>query len=174
MSQRRYSYVGPPDIRDAARNAPPGSLIHTVDDLSAWLTSHSSDAENDGSITATFVVGTDGNLRLAPRRSEHVACATGGPVLSAGEITFSDDCDVAEITNQSTGFCPEPESWSSVADALDRIPVDHPDDFTLRVIFRLCPKCNERNLVKDGWFVCDLCGADLPADWNFPTVSPGG
>ncbi|MCH8924343.1 MAG: hypothetical protein IIA67_14485 [Planctomycetes bacterium] len=151
-------------------SSPPGALICTVDNLSAWLTAQSSGLESDGSLIATFVVDTDGALRLAPRRSEHVACASGGPVLSAGEITFSSDGMVSDVTNQSTGFCPEPESWQSVADALDRIPVDRPDDFTLCIVFRLCPKCNERNIVKDGWFVCDLCGADLPAEWNFPAA----
>ena len=174
MSPRRYSYVGPPDIHDAAMLSPPGSLIQSLDDLSAWLTAQSSDAELDGSLIATFVVDTDGVLRLAPRRSEHIACASGGLVLSAGEITFSTDGNITEVSNQSTGFCPEPESWTSVADALDRIPVDRPDDFALCVVFRLCPKCNERNIVKDGLFVCDLCGADLPADWNFPVASSGG
>ena len=106
------------------------------------------------------------------RRAEHVACAGGGPVLSAGEITFFDG-DVSEITNQSTGFCPEPESWTTVAAGLDAIPVNRPDDFTTRVVFRLCPACNERNIVKDGWFVCDLCGADLPETWNFPKAQRG-
>jgi hypothetical protein len=168
MAPRQYSYVGPPNIREAAMSSAPGTLIHSVDDLSSWLAAESSEAEFDGSLTATFVVDSNGELRLAPRRSEHVACASGGPVLSAGEISFSSDGDVTGITNQSTGFCPEPESWPSVAHALDRIPVGHPDGFTLCVAFRLCPKCNERNIVKDGWFFCDLCGADLPEAWNCP------
>jgi hypothetical protein len=25
---------------------------------------------------------------------------------------------------------------------------------------------SEVNLVKDGWFVCVFCDADLPAEWN--------
>ena len=85
----------------------------------------------------------------------------------------NDETDVSEITNQSTGFCPEPESWPTVAAALDAIPIDRPDDFTTRVVFRLCPSCNERNIVKDGWFVCELCGADLPKHWNFPLAKRG-
>ena len=149
-----------------------GTPIRSGDDLSAWIASRSSDAEPDGSLIATFTVDVGGTLLLAPRRSEHVACAGGGPVLSAGEMTFLDG-DVSEITNQSTGFCPEPESWPTVAAALDAIPVDRPDDFTTRVVFRLCPGCNERNIVKDGWFVCDLCGADLPENWNFPVAQRG-
>ena len=168
MTLRQYQYVGPADIRDSAlASSPGGTPIRCLDDLSAWIASCSTDAESDGSLIATFTVDVDGTLLLAPRRSEHVACAIGGPVYSAGEITFSSDGDVSEITNQSTGFCPEPESWPAVASALDAIPVDRPDDFTIHVVFRLCPGCNERNIVKDSWFVCDLCGVDLPEKWNF-------
>ena len=32
---------------------------------------------------------------------------------------------------------------------------------------RHCEGCGERNVVRDGWFVCGVCGADLPAEWNF-------
>ena len=173
MAPRQYQYVGPADIRDSAlASSPAGIPIRSAADLTAWIASRSPDTEPDGSLIATFTVDVSGTLLLAPRRSEHVACAGGGPVLSAGEITFFDG-DVFEITNQSTGFCPEPESWSTVAAALDAIPVDRPDDFTTRVVFRLCPACNERNVVKDGWFVCDLCGADLPDNWNFPVTQRG-
>jgi hypothetical protein len=75
--------------------------------------------------------------------------------------------EVEEISNQSTGFCPEPESWPVVAAALDTLGVRHPGRFTLAVVFRRCPACGERNVVKDGWFACGVCGADLPAEWNF-------
>jgi hypothetical protein len=70
---------------------------------------------------------------------------------------------VVEASNQSTGYCPEPESWTAVAAALDRIGVPHPGGFTLEIMFRRCPKCGERNMVKDGWFAC---GAELPKEWN--------
>ena len=43
----------------------------------------------------------------------------------------------------------------------------HPGKFTRAFEFRLCEACNERNLVKDGWFVCSMCEAELPAEWNF-------
>jgi hypothetical protein len=29
------------------------------------------------------------------------------------------------------------------------------------------PKCHERNVVKDGYFVCAICGGELPSPWNF-------
>ncbi len=164
---RKYSYVGPPDIHKAALSSAPGTPIRSVPDLSTWIASQTNEVDPDGSVTATFIVDIDGVLCLAPRRSEHVACASGRPVLSAGEITFSVDGDVSQISNQSTGYCPEPESWPQVAAALDAIGVPHPNAFTVPIMFRLCPKCKERNIVKDEWFVCELCGADLPETWNF-------
>jgi hypothetical protein len=35
------------------------------------------------------------------------------------------------------------------------------------IMFRRCEKCGERNVVKEGWFVCGVCRTDLPAKWNF-------
>ena len=35
------------------------------------------------------------------------------------------------------------------------------------VFVRRCPTCGERNVIRDGWFACGSCGADLPAAWNF-------
>jgi hypothetical protein len=32
--------------------------------------------------------------------------------------------------------------------------------FTTEVIFRLCPRCGERNVVKDGWFAYQVCGGE--------------
>jgi hypothetical protein len=119
---------------------------------------------------ATFVIDCQGDLLLPDRRSEHVACAGGGPVLSAGEMFLlvrGDGVEVVEISNQSTGYCPEPESWPAVVSALDRIGVAHPGRFTAEIVFRRCEACGERNVVRDGWFVCGVCGAELPAEWNF-------
>jgi hypothetical protein len=164
---RLYQYVGPPEIRDIALSQPQGKPISSRGELAKWLNSADSDREPNGSLTATFVIDRAGLLCLAPRRSEHVACASGGPVLCAGETTFSENGEVSEISNQSTGFCPEPESWSFVAKALDQISIPHPGSFTTIVVFRRCPGCDERSIVKDGWFLCEICGADLPASWNF-------
>jgi len=109
-------------------------------------------------------------MLVADRHLEHIACSGGQPVLSAGEMFFasvSPSWEVVEVSNQSTGFCPEPESWPVVASALDRAGFKHPGQFTLAVTFRRCRACGERNVVKDEWFVCGVCGEDLPADWNF-------
>jgi RNA polymerase subunit RPABC4/transcription elongation factor Spt4 len=91
-------------------------------------------------------------------------------VLSAGEMFFrltAAGPEVIEVSNQSTGYCPEPESWPAVAAALDRLGVSHPGRFTLALVFRRCPACGQRNVVKDGWFACGVCNSDLSAEWNF-------
>lgn len=167
MGKREYEYVGPIEFRDVAKSQPSGISIATLDELRAWLESGQTDRLPNGTFVATFTIDLDGKLLLAPRRSEHVACASGGPVLSAGEICFDADFTATEISNQSTGFCPEPESWMTVANALDRIGVQHPQRFTTEILFRLCPNCRERNIVKDNWYYCTICDADLPLDWNF-------
>jgi hypothetical protein len=161
---RLYRYVGPVGIaaRSAGRTA--GMRVSSISDILVWARQAD---EGQGEVAATFVIDEGGGLLLADRRSEHVACAGGRPVLSAGEMFFAvegDRVEVAEVSNQSTGYCPEPESRPAVAAALDYIGVPHPGRFTVEVVFRRCGKCGERNVVKDGWFVC---GADLPAGWNF-------
>jgi hypothetical protein len=143
-----------------------GCLISSPEDFATWLTTC---GEDERAEPFTFVVGLDGTLRLAPRRSEHVACAAGAPVLSAGEITVVHDRGrwiVSEISNQSAGYCPDPASWPAVSDALDRAGLEHPGHFTHPVVFRRCPRCQERNLVKDGFFACVICDAELPRAWN--------
>ena len=165
--RRLYPYVGPADIKARVAGHPAGTRIGSVADLLAWV--GQADKEQ-GLVAATFVIDETGGLLVADRRSEHVACAGGGPVLSAGEMFFSSKADrveVAEVSNQSTGFCPEPESWPAVAAALERIGVGHPGRFTTAVVFRRCEKCGERNVVRDAWFVCGLCGSELPERWNF-------
>jgi DNA-directed RNA polymerase subunit RPC12/RpoP len=159
---RRYSYVGPADLLAAAPPGGAGHRVGSVDDLAAWLGSREADERAE---PFTFVVDLDGTLRLAPRRSEHVACAGGAPVLSAGEMAFSRDGDrwtVSEVSNHSTGYCPDPASWPAVGAALDAAGLPHPGRFTGPVVFRHCPRCGERNLVKEHDYVCALCGADLP------------
>jgi hypothetical protein len=139
----------------------------TPDDLGAWL---SGCGRTEALEPLTFVIDVGGILRLAPRRSEHVACAGGGPVLSAGEMTFGlgpDGWEVTEVTNLSTGYCPEADSWPAVARALDRTGVAHPGRFTDEFIFRRCPRCDGRNVVKDGDYTCAICGEALPSQWNF-------
>jgi hypothetical protein len=156
--ERPYQYVGPAEVLTALQPLALGHAILAPGDI----------ASSDEPFT--FVIDLEGTLRLAPRRSEHVACAGGMPVLSAGEIAFErgpDGWEVTSATNQSTGYCPEPSSWPAIGRALDRIGVPHPGRFTDEFTFRRCPQCQERNLVRDGDFTCAVCDANLPASWNF-------
>jgi hypothetical protein len=164
-----YRYVGPEAIRSRSGSALCGTPIESRGALRAWLAGRHP-PESVGLIAATFVIDPEGRLRLADRHSEHVACAGDGPVRSAGEMFFSTTGEavvVEEVSNLSTGYCPEPESWQAVGEALDCLGVGHPGGFTTAVIFRRCPECGQRNVVKDGWFVCQVCGAELPQVWNF-------
>jgi hypothetical protein len=166
---RPYHYVGPPAIKARVAAGPTGTRIASAAVLLAWVRDTDQCPGPDGLVAATFVIETNGALLLAERRSEHVACAGGTPVLSAGEMFFlvvDEGVELAEVSNQSTGYCPEPGSWPAVAAALDRIGVTHPGRFTVEIVFRRCPACGERNIVKEGWFVCGVCGAELPAEWN--------
>jgi hypothetical protein len=167
---RVYDYVGPPEIKTRAAGRPAGTRVSSAADLLAWVRGSGQRPGPGHLAAATFVIDAKGGLLLADRRSEHVTCAGGGPVLSAGEMFFLVEdgrVEVAEASNQSTGFCPEPDSWPAVAAALERAGVAHPGRFTEEVVFRRCEGCGERNVVRDGWFVCGVCGAALPERWNF-------
>lgn len=164
--RRRYRFVGPTHLLAGVRSDREGRRIGSPDDLAGWLATR--DVEELAE-PFTFVVGLDGVLRLAARRSEHVHCAGGSPVLSAGELTVARDGGrwvVTGVSNHSTGYCPEPDSWPAVNDALDRAGVPHPGQFTDLVVFRRCPHCQERNLVKDDDPYCAVCETELPSEWN--------
>jgi hypothetical protein len=163
---QHFNYVGPAEILDQVQPGSHGRAITSRADLAAWLDEQT---EHEREEPFTFIVDLNGTLRLAPQRSEHVACAGGDPVLSAGEITFArqqDDWLVREISNQSTGYCPDVTSWAAVETSLDRAGLDHPHTFTNPIVFRRCPQCRQRNIVKDGDFACAVCDAPLPSAWN--------
>jgi hypothetical protein len=174
---RSYDYVGPSEIASAVVDDRTGVTIRSADDLVRWA--REQDEWDGESLTVTFVVPTDGALRVAPRRSEHVACALDGSVLAAGELTIrlEPELEVVAATNQSTGYCPEPSCWDAARAALDALGIRCPRELTSAYVFRQCPRCGERNLVKEEWFVCALCDEDLPRAWNFdrrpPLTSPG-
>ncbi|WP_443041023.1 hypothetical protein [Streptomyces sp. B21-102] len=166
---RRYSYVGPPELRRAVVDGCGGRVVRSAADLDGGTGRDGGSAAEDGGEPFTYVVGLDGLLRLAPRRSEHVACAEGQDVLGAGEISFRrtpGGPQVHEVSNQSTGYCPDPDSWPAVAAALDRAGIARPDGFTHALVFRRCEECGEHNVVREGVFVCVFCDEDLPSAWN--------
>lgn len=167
--RRRYGYVGPEDVRRAVAPGAGGRVIRCAADLHTWT---QAEAGTDGE-PFTYVVGLDALLRLAPRRSEHVACAGGADVLGAGEISFRHTPHgphVDEISNQSTGYCPDPACWPAVATALDRAGIGRPDGFTHALVFRRCELCGENNVVREEVFVCVFCDSDLPLAWNVSHV----
>jgi hypothetical protein len=176
--QRRYRYVGPEEVAAVALSGGEGRPIRSLADFEHWV--DAVDAR-DLAEPFTYVVGVDGVVRLAPRRSEHVACAGGGDVLAAGEISFlrqPSGWTVGEVTNQSTGYCPDTDCWPAVASALDRAGLARPDGFTTGFVFRRCEFCFYLNVVKDEDFTCCLCGEDLPPMWNVdpdeqPAAPPG-
>ena len=167
---RLYQYVGPKDVAAQVDSSQRGWRVRTVADLVAWLQKPNQEWTRDGQLVVTFVVDDQSELRIADRRSEHVVCAGSGEVFAAGEMTFElvrGAVRVVEVSNQSTGYCPDLESWSAVEMVLQKVGLTAPNAFTTSCLFRKCASCLERNLVKDGAFVCDLCGKDLPLEYNF-------
>ncbi|MFC7548727.1 hypothetical protein [Plantactinospora sp. GCM10030261] len=163
--RRSYRYVGPVDVL-ASGSREDGRRIDSAGDLAEWLATLNPAERAE---PHTFVVDDTGGLRLAPRRSEHVACAGGRPVLSAGEITFARQdtgWTVTEVSNQSTGYCPEPSSWPVVAAACDRAGLPHPGGFTTAFEFRRCSACGQLAIVKDDDLTCAACGGELPTAWK--------
>jgi hypothetical protein len=158
-----YPYIGPDALRRSLIGAAEGERITSESSLREWIAKNP-DGLREG---CTFVVGLDGVLRLAPRRSEHVACAGATEVLAAGELRFAlgPRVKLIEASNQSTGFCPDVDCWSDVERALS-FGVILPSGFTRPIIFRRCPRCAQVNLVKEQWFCCVFCDADLPLAWN--------
>ena len=157
-----YPYVGPERIRSAAAGAQPGTVIGSADALAEWL-EQNPDALAEG---ATYVVDLRGRLRVAPRRSEHVACASADPLLAAGEFTSGPPPQSpAPATTRratpltSTAYRARARAARGRARTAARV-------LSGPIVFRRFPRCREINVVKGGWFVCALCDADLPEQWN--------
>lgn len=162
LSVRRAQGIRRPGAPRASRNP-----IRSANDVRAWIRS-SNQQLSGGYAIATFVVDVEGVLRIADRRSEHIVCAGGQPVLSAGEMTFlvAAGVEVVEASNQSTGFCPELESWESVGQAIAIAGLRGPSGFTLACVFRRCGQCDSITLVKDDVFRCGMCDAALPQEYK--------
>ena len=180
---RSYQYVGPQELWHALEDSPSGTVIKSSTDVISWIKNYKQEVSPDGLYWVTYTMLVSGELCIADRHSEHVACASGGPVLAAGELAFDialkssqakrniksdgDKVKIIEASNQSTGFCPEPDCWKAVKHALKGTGIIYPNELTYIVCFRLCNHCNQRNIVKDNYFVCSCCGEELPKEWNF-------
>lgn len=71
---RRYRYVGPADVLAEIHCGPTGCPVRTLQEFDDWVAGRGAGGLAE---PFTFVVAVDGVLHLAPRRSEHVACAGG-------------------------------------------------------------------------------------------------
>ena len=117
MPPRLYNYVGPNEIKVVALREVKRFRIQSIPELVSCIQTLSPNSRLNNSLICTFTIDTHGELWLADRRSEHVACAGGEDVLAAGEMTFVQagaGFEVIEVTNQSTGYCPQPSSWPVV------------------------------------------------------------
>ncbi|MFE3853823.1 hypothetical protein ACFXPN_22110 [Streptomyces griseorubiginosus] len=69
MGERSYRHVGPAELKTAVRPGDGGCRISSAAEFSGWVAERSAAEPAE---PFTFVVGADGVLRPAPRRSEHV------------------------------------------------------------------------------------------------------
>lgn len=164
-----YAYVGPEEIMERVHEKYMGHQINRQKDIIQWM-NHSHQKFIDDSVTVTFVISEHQELLINDRHSEHVMCAGGEKVFSAGEMTFILDKKtiyIHEISNQSTGYCPEPSSWKMVEQVLAKTDLDYPEYFTNAFEFRYCMSCENINLVKEAVYECAVCGIELDSSWNF-------
>ena len=170
---RSYSYVGPEEIIAKMDTQFEGYKIYTSKDIQKWIVS-TKQVNTNQRIIATFIINEQEELVISDRHSEHVFCAGGKKVLSAGEITFCfDDKEiyVSEISNQSTGYCPKPNSWQVVEIVLDTLNIEYPPYFTSAFKFRHCEHCQSNSLIKEDIFVCAVCDTTLDLEWNFDKIT---
>ena len=79
MKLRRYSYVGPDELKRRLKRESHCIHVTNAADLAPWMAAFSSPGR-ESHIPATFIISTDEQLWIADRRSEHVACAAGEDV----------------------------------------------------------------------------------------------
>lgn len=167
-----YHYVGSSSIRASASLDTPRHSVSDATSIVTWAAQHLGFTSRDHQITFTYVVQPPSQLYLADRRSEHVACARGGAVLTAGEITFERDGSdllLTETSNLSTGFCPESTSWPALSSALVAVGFPAIEGFTQPFEFRFCVPCQQTCVIKDDAYECLSCFGSLPREWNYPT-----
>jgi len=159
-----YNYVGPRMLIQTLKVEQEGKKIKSNIDVNTWILETSQIPNNHNEITATFIIDSNLYLRVSDRHSEHVACAGGKQVFSAGEITFEVEngevTKISQITNQSTGYCPDASSWQYVEKVLAKLNLPYPAYFTQAFVFKICDNCGSINIIKDNFFVCSVCGME--------------
>lgn len=172
---RVYHYVGNRAWIPREGCFPKRTQITHACDVQRWMREHLHEADIEGCITSTFILDLHAQLYVSHRRTEHVACARCQPVLAAGEITFLEDdavCSIERVTNQSTGYCPDPSSWKALEPVLRAIGLSFPSYFTPAFDFRRCPKCLQLCMFKENEETCLVCDFPLPLSWNIDAFEP--
>lgn len=168
-----YHYVGPEHLKQLINSDPERVAVRSPQDVRTWMQLTGQTVARSRAVTATYIVDRNGSLYIGDRHMEHVACALGQPVLAAGEITFAlhGVTEVTAVTNQSTGYCPEPSSWPHVARSLQGAGLNAPAHFSHAFQFRICERCDSINLIKEEDFQCARCEQPLSRDWNVDNTS---
>ncbi|MGB0930775.1 MAG: hypothetical protein ACPGVB_08365 [Chitinophagales bacterium] len=168
-----YEYVGPEEIFKMVNEEYKGTVINNPEEILNWIVQNIGKPKKDDLIVCTFIINLKSELVIGDRHSEHVQCANGENVKSAGEIGFQIDkskVHIGSITNQSTGYCPSSASWSEVEKALKKIDgINIPEGFDSEFIFSYCPNCKTRQIVKDEFYFCPKCEQRLLSENEFQT-----
>lgn len=168
---REYDYVGPALLAREANATIDRLRPRRPEDILAWPP-----ARGRSRLDLTYVVDGGGALWISDRRTEHVALARGARVLGAGELGLDlrgRHVEVTDVTNQSTGYCPEPGCWEAVRCALLAAGLEPPPALTHSFEFRRCRSCRAINVIKEELFECGDCEAALPSHWNFEPPAAG-
>ena len=81
--------------------------------------------------------------------------------------------NVTEISNQSTGYCPDLDSWHAVTAALRRAGLRHPSGFTQPIILRGYTNCFAINIVREDDVACGVRWARAGRSRSYrPTTGP--
>lgn len=167
-----YEYIGPQEILEQIKPEFQGKRITTIQDIYHWISKHHNKPKIGKIVICTFIINLEGQLVIADRHSEHVQCALGEAVKSAGEISFliekQQQVSVEMITNQSTGYCPSANSWMAVELALENIEgLNVPNGFEPKFVFSYCPNCQTRQIVKEAFYYCPMCEQSLLNEVHF-------
>lgn len=165
---RLYHYIGPKELLRSLDNTSPRHELTGPSGLEQFAKSIGVSFWN-GSATFSYVVLPPMRLFIADRRSEHLACARGEPVLTAGEITFtkgSSGLEVSAANNLSTGYCPESSSWGALDLALRAANLSGIHGFAPSFEFRFCAECSMTCVIKNEVYECPRCLGVLPREWN--------
>ena len=152
-----------------------GFRVESPEDVRRWVRETGQELNAAGSVTATFVIDESGWVRIADRRSEHVLAPVEDRCRPAGEMTFTigpRSVSVTWVTNQSTGYCPEPDSWPAVQAALARSDIPGLEGFSKEFLFRRCPRCGSINIIKEGIFDCGVCAHHCRKNGTWTPMPP--